>query len=330
MTCICDICECEITCSRNLSKHKNTEKCQTIKKLLDKKMKKINETIININTLKDKIKVLEEDNKQLKSINNDTNKINEILNTKIKNMENTMDKLKQELQDKNNEIKIKNDEIKANNKTREEYRKIVEKAALKSTNTNNILNCMSSEPLRFSEVRELAGKCINSKTIRYEEDIFHEHIINKIFKDKEGKNKVVCTDINRNHFSYKDEQSGQLISDPLLEKIRTQLRKGVNIAEVRNNLLNQLLEEYNNNDCIGPDPYVIFAEINTKLNLDMPFVKHSAKKMYNKTVPVKELIFNGNHNNTHSNNDYSIPSIHDMEHSEYISLYENEPLLSGF
>ena len=37
MSCVCDICDSEISHFQNVSKHKKTEKCQKIKKLLDKR-----------------------------------------------------------------------------------------------------------------------------------------------------------------------------------------------------------------------------------------------------------------------------------------------------
>ena len=60
----------------------------------------------------------------------------------------------------------------------------------------------------------------------YDNDDFHNHIVDNILKDKDGKDKVLCTDINRKNFTYKDEKSGELISDPELERLREQLKKG--------------------------------------------------------------------------------------------------------
>jgi hypothetical protein len=81
----------------------------------------------------------------------------------------------------------------------------------------------------------------------YENNEFHDHIVDNILKDKDGKDKVLCTDINRKNFTYKDEKSGKLISDPELEKLREQLKKGTDIKQIRKDLLEKLVTEYEDN-----------------------------------------------------------------------------------
>jgi len=61
----------------------------------------------------------------------------------------------------------------------------------------------------------------------YDKECFNEHIVDNILKDKNGKDKVLCTDINRKNFAYKDENSRELIYDPELDKLTDQLRKGI-------------------------------------------------------------------------------------------------------
>jgi len=117
----------------------------------------------------------------------------------------------------------------------------------------------------------------------YNSDEFHNHIVDNILKDKDGKDKVLCTDINRKNFTYKDETSGELISDPELEKLREQLRKGTDIKQIRKDLLEKLVVEYEENGSIGIDPYKKFSEIIQKLNFGTPFIDHVAKKTYIKT-----------------------------------------------
>ena len=117
----------------------------------------------------------------------------------------------------------------------------------------------------------------------YDDNEFHEHIVDNILKDKSGKDKVLCTDINRKNFSYKDEKSGELISDPELEKLREQLKNGYDIKKIRKDLLEKLVNEYEENDCLGTEPYKQFSEIIQKLNFGTPFVDHVAKKTYIKT-----------------------------------------------
>ena len=117
----------------------------------------------------------------------------------------------------------------------------------------------------------------------YNDDDFHDHIVDNILKDKNGKDKVLCTDINRKNFTYKDEKSGELISDPELERLRDQLKKGTDIKQIRKDLLEKLVTEYEENGSIGIDPYKQFSEIIQKLNFGSPFVDHVAKKTYVKT-----------------------------------------------
>jgi hypothetical protein len=205
----------------------------------------------------------------------------------------------QELTQENNSLKIENTslktEIKILEKASEGYRKIVEKAATKSTNTinknyqhknyqhNNYLNYISSEPINFSNLKKQLKDVVTAKSIMYDDEDFHKHIVDNILKDKDGKDKLLCTDINRKNFTYKDEKSGELISDPELEKLREQLKKGTDIKLLRRNLLEKLVNEYEKNGNIGTDPYKIFSEIIFKLNFGSPFVEHVAKKTYIKT-----------------------------------------------
>ena len=252
MTYTCEICESIISSSKNILKHQNTEKCQYIKELLDKR-DKLNE-----------------------EKNNQIQKENEKL--KIENL-----KLNEEKNKKDYEIKLLQDKY-------EDLRKIVEKAAVKSTNTvkktynhNNYLNYISTEPLKISEMSKQIKQIVNCDTVMYDDEDFHDHIVDNILRDKSGKDKVLCTDINRKNFTYKDEKSGELISDPELERLRNQLKKGTNIKQLRHELLEKLVTEYEENGSIGSDPYKQFSDIIQKLNFGTPFVDHVAKKTYIKT-----------------------------------------------
>ena len=98
-------------------------------------------------------------------------------------------------------------EIKILERTSNEYRKIVEKAAVKSTTTvkktynhNNYLNYISTDPLILSEIPNQVKQIVNCETVMYDSDDFHNHIVDNILKDKDGKDKVLCTDINRKKF----------------------------------------------------------------------------------------------------------------------------------
>jgi hypothetical protein len=216
-----------------------------------------------------------------KKIQNIINKNNNKNNEKIKLLELEISKITQE------NIILKND-IKSLEKSNESFRKIVEKAATKTTiknnySHNNYLNYISSEPIKFDKIKSELKQIVNCETVMYDEDDFHDHIVDNILKDKSGKDKVLCTDINRKNFTYKDEKSGELISDPELERLREKLKKGTNIKQIRHELLEKLVTEYENNDCIGPDPYKRFFEIIQKLNFGTPFIDHVAKKTYIKS-----------------------------------------------
>ena len=251
MTYICEICESIISSNKNILKHQNTEKCRYIKGLLDKRDKINNE----------KKNIIQKENE---------------------NMKREIESLKKENNNMKNEIKILE-------RTSDEYRKIVEKAATKSTKTvknnytHNYLNYISTEPLRISEIPNQVKQIVNCETIMYDSDDFHNHIVDNILKDKDGKDKVLCTDINRKNFTYKDERSGELISDPELEKLREQLRRGTDIKQIRKDLLEKLVVEYEENGSIGIDPYKKFSEIIQKINFGTPFIDHVAKKTYIKT-----------------------------------------------
>jgi len=267
MTTICELCNSEIS-KYNLIKHKKSESCKKIYKLL----LKINEEFNN----KINISKQEYENKELEF----NNKIN-LLETKIL-------KITEELNNSTSENIILKNEIKSLEKTNETFRKIVEKSATKTTiknnyTHNNYLNYISTEPLKISDFPKQLKQIVNVDTVMYDDDDFHEHIVDNLLRDKDGKDKVLCTDINRKNFTYKDEKSGELISDPELERLREQIKKGTDIKLIRRNLLEKLVNEYEENGCIGIDPYKQFSEIINKLNFGIPFVDHVAKKTYVKT-----------------------------------------------
>ena len=259
MSYLCEYCNHSYTTKNHLTRHQNTDKCRYIKGLLDKRDQINNEK-----------------NNQIQKENELFKKENEKL--KLENI-----KLNEENNKKEYENKLLQDKC-------DEYRKIVEKVAMKTTTTvkktynhNNYLNYISAEPLKISEMSKQLKQIVNCDTVMYDDNDFHDHIVDNIFKDKNGKDKVLCTDINRKNFTYKDEKSGQLISDPELEKLREQLKKGTDIKQIRKDLLEKLVTEYEENGYTGIDPYKQFSEIIQKLNFGTPFVDHVAKKTYVKT-----------------------------------------------
>jgi hypothetical protein len=259
---ICELCETKLIYKKDLSKHQKTEKCKTISKIINSKINKYIETINILNITNNKL-------------NDELNNIKKELNEKI---------------NETNLFKIRIEEI--SNKS-EEYRKLLEKAATKTTNTsiknynhNNYLNLISQEPIRFCELNKQLKQFVNCESLMYDENDFHEHIVDNILKDENGKDKILCTDINRKNFSYKDETSGELISDPELERLRDKLKKGADIKSVKKELLNKLIEQYENTEI---DPYVKFYDILKKLDFGNPFVDHIAKKTYIKTKSILNI-----------------------------------------
>ena len=186
----CIYCENFIT-KQNISRHHKSEQCIRIQKLIQKKE---NIFSIDLNKQKENINLLNKQNEKLKEENL-------LLNNKILTLE----------------IQLKESLNKY-----EDLRKIVEKAATKSSNTvknythNNYLNYISTEPIRFNELKSQVKQIVNCETIMYNDEDFHDHIVDNILRDKNGKDKVLCSDINRKNFTYKDEKSGELISDPEL------------------------------------------------------------------------------------------------------------------
>ena len=264
MSYICDICETQITHYQNILKHKKTEKCQYIKNLLEKRDRVNNE---KNNILQKEIELIKEENKKLKEVIN---------------------KLNEENNKKDYEIKILQDKS-------EEYRKIVEKSATKSTKTinnssntynrNNYLNYVSSEPIKFGEIQQKINNLITTKTIMYDTDNFNNYITKNILKDENGKNKVLCTDINRKNFTYKDETSGQMICDPELEKLREKLKNTSHNSSVKKDLLDTLISKY---EGTGIDPYLRFYECLQNIEYGQPFVEHVAKKTYVKGQSISQ------------------------------------------
>ena len=255
MSTVCEYCESSIT-KNNLNKHQKSETCNKIKLLLNKQK---NNYELQIKLLDDKNKILSENNLNLNQ---------KIFTLEIKS---------KELSDKY-----------------EDLRKIVEKAATKSTvknyTHNNYLNYISTEPIKFNELKSQVKQIVNCETVMYNDEDFHDHIVDNILRDKNGNDKVLCTDINRKNFTYKDEKSGELISDPELERLREQLKKGTDIRQIRKDLLEKLVNEYEDNECIGTEPYKRFSDLIQKLNFGSPFVDHLAKKTYVKTKNINSNI----------------------------------------
>ncbi len=270
MSFVCEFCNNSFTTRNHLLRHYKTESCQKIQKIINNINSKYEEQIKNIK-------------------DNFTLKIEKLEN------ENKFNIIKiQELTKENEMLKSENNSLEKSN---ESFRKIVEKAATKSTKTvhnnnntynrNNYLNYVSTEPIKFGEIQQQINNLVTTKTIMYDNEYFNNYITKNILKDENGKNKVLCTDINRKNFTYKDETSGQMICDPELERLREKLRNTSHNTSVKKDLLDKLISKY---DGTAIDPYLRFYECLKNIEYGQPFVEHVAKKTYVKGVsPLQSL-----------------------------------------
>jgi hypothetical protein len=263
----CEFCEISFKRKGDLARHIQSIKCKEKQNKFNLNIK-LNNNILNLEKELEqyKLKLVEKENK-IKELTEDNNKLNL----------------------KNNSLKLENETLKSENKllekSNESFRNIVEKAATKSTKTvntntynrNNYLNYVSSEPIKFGEIQQKINNLITTKTIMYDNDDFNNYITKNILKDENGKNKVLCTDINRKNFTYKDETSGQMISDPELERLREKLKNTSNNTSVKKDLLDKLISKY---ERTGIDPYVRFYECLQNIEYGQPFIEHVAKKTY--------------------------------------------------
>ena len=162
--------------------------------------------------------------------------------------------------------------------------RIVEKAALRPTTTNtvnnrsrdNYLQYLSSEPINFSTLRTEMPKLVTAESVMRGPRRFNTMIATAILEDSEGRSKLVCTDQARKQFTYKDEKSGELVSDPSLERLREKMRVGIHYGT----LFDEVLEELNacGGERIGnaEQAHLILR----RARFPDKFVTHMAKRTY--------------------------------------------------
>ena len=109
---------------------------------------------------------------------------------------------------------------------------------------------------------------------------FNKMISTAILEDDEGKTKVLCTDQARKQFTYKDEKSGELVSDPSLERLRERMRTGVNYGT----LYEEVLEELNRCEGDRTDNPEQAFKILCRAKFEAPFVNHVAKRAYKRAI----------------------------------------------
>jgi hypothetical protein len=159
---------------------------------------------------------------------------------------------------------------------------IVEKAALRPTtnvnkkNRNHYLQYLSSEPIKFSTLETNIPKLVTAESLLRGPRRFNKMITTAILEDDEGKTKVICTDQARKQFAYKDESSGDLISDPSLERLRERMRVGVDYPT----LYDEVLEELNADGGEEGENQEQAFKILCRAKFEAPFVNHVAKRAY--------------------------------------------------
>jgi hypothetical protein len=179
-------------------------------------------------------------------------------------------------------IKSENDQLKGELRGKEDLRKIVEKAALRPTTTTNHVNrsnylqYLSSEPINFSTLQTEIPKLVTAESLLRGPRRFNKMITTAILEDDEGKTKIVCTDQARKQFAYKDENSGDLISDPSLERLRERMRVGVDYPT----LYDEILEELNADGGKESENQEQAFKILCRAKFEAPFVNHVAKRAY--------------------------------------------------
>ena len=251
----CDICNIILVSKQKYENHVKSKKHIEIYNVSEKYQQKLQE--------------LENINKVLMNENNDLKHKNEMLNMELSNLKATSSK----------------------------FEKIVEKAALKSTsvttnninNTTNLLQYLSNEPIDFSSISEQMTK-LGPFRAKKGEKIFNEQIRKTILQDTNGNDKVVCTDIARGNFAYKDDKTDELVYDPLLEKLREQLRNGAKEAEILQELNDMLELKYGNDPDNVNMRLAEFNRARKNLNFTDKFARYIARKTYKKVRPKIKFI----------------------------------------
>ncbi len=169
----------------------------------------------------------------------------------------------------------------------EELKKLMEKAVLKPTTINqnritrttNNLAYISTEPINFKALKDEMPKLITVEALMTNDRKFNGMLTSALLQDEKGYNKVLCTDMARKQFQYKDELSGELVSDPYLERLRERMRSGVNYRQLHAELVEYL-------DSMGGDTSdnPCQAAIMKRAKLGDKFVSHVAKNTYKGSV----------------------------------------------
>ena len=166
----------------------------------------------------------------------------------------------------------------------EDFKSIVEKAALRPTTattnhlnqSRNYLQYLSSEPISFSTLEARMPSLVTAEALMRGPRRFNKMLTTAILEDSEGRTKVLCTDQARKQFTYKDEKSGELISDPSLERLRERMRAGIDYGT----LYVEVLEELDSCDGDKTGNPAQAHRILHRARFEAPFVNHVARRTY--------------------------------------------------
>jgi hypothetical protein len=202
---------------------------------------------------------------------------------KVQSLRDEYEKRIQELEAENLNLQA---ELKASHEKSSEYRSIVEKIALRPTTTNinksrnYLLQCLAPDPIKISTLKTEMPKFATMEAIMAGEHRFNKIITTALLESNEGKFKVICTDQARKQFTYKDEKSGELISDPHLERLSDHMRKSVNYGA----LFNEISEKLKEDGIPEKDNAEQTHKILLRAKFRAPFVRHVAKRMYRRAI----------------------------------------------
>lgn len=110
---------------------------------------------------------------------------------------------------------------------------------------NKILNMISPEVIDYSQVRELLTASLASKGPEVVATTIHDRLL----MDGNGKPKVVCTDPSRNKYKIKDPETGEIIDDPNLEQVKSNINEQMEFKSVKADCLKVAELEANGDEC---------------------------------------------------------------------------------
>lgn len=183
------------------------------------------------------------------------------------------------------EIAIK-EKDKVINKLEKEIKKLNKRATTinnnKITINNPLINLNIPANLSQTAIQEICKQFLNQKTVNEGYKSMAKFLVKYIIMDKDGKVNVLCTDVNRKVFKYRDED-GRLLKDVRGFILKKKIRKGSiqEINKIAGGLLGNLDPEN--------DTFIIEADrINSSRDYEK-LVKELSVLLYEKSLTVDDL-----------------------------------------